>query len=641
MGSIGLRQIGLALSCVLALGGCAAEMAEEGEEFESMYGPFPFDENLGNSEKGDLVGSAHVLRSIDLDSRISGTFDPAIRVYGFTFEAKVGARINIRLEAKAGRDSADPSAATGLDTVMALYGPMAGDAPGTRISYVDDDSSGTAAQLPAFDVPQDGRYLVVFSSWNDPGRGTYEISLGCSGTEFQCRRPLTTRACTPGTHYIVGGTRLGTQTWDKCEVVLLEETRVEAGAVLTIQPGVTVKGNYVGTGAYGTVRLIVDGSLQAVGTDDQRVLFTALRDQGWGGLVLNGSSHTLEHVSVERARLGVEVNGTRNTFRDLVVDSGETGLRFNTGSSESRAERLKVTQVNNGLEIRGGAVRIEDSTFVGRGGTGTGILGVSGAHSEFRRALVAGFADGLHLTSTELEVYDGTIVNNTRGITVTGAGTGINPPYTCPAAPSVTVSAPTPPSRPLPPLPTTWGRDPVFVRCDIVNNTEYGVRILAPELLVIESCNVTGNGSGIEVHAPALHPDSRIRASNIHDNGRTASQVDARHLQGTLDITGNYWIDISDPDLSANWTTTHSQPQACTTTAVSSSMPTGNGWSCTATTYISNGNYNYSCSQTINPSWSSTVRFTGFSPTELRAGPELRSCSDQVLQERIDQRLAN
>jgi hypothetical protein len=186
------------------------------------------------------------------------------------------------------------------------------------------------------------------------------------------------------------------------------------------------------------------------------------------------------------------------------------------------------------------------------------------------------------------------------------------------------------------------------VRCDIINNQEYGIWIEAPELLVVESCNVRGNGAGIVVHADALHEDSRISASNVFENGDSLVQVETYHQHGTLDISGNYWAQISDPELSASWDRHHEDSMTCrgsrTIRTSSSSQPDGNTgpWRCTwqNRTY-SNGRYThrYSCTYTQNVDWESPVSFTGFSPVELSAGPDLENYVDQVQQERQAQGL--
>ena len=68
-------------------------------------------------------------------------------------------------------------------------------------------SAGDIAAPPvSFEVEQDGRYLVAFSSWDDTGTGDYRLDIECEGTDFQCRRPDFVKPCTAGQIFIQGTT---------------------------------------------------------------------------------------------------------------------------------------------------------------------------------------------------------------------------------------------------------------------------------------------------------------------------------------------------------------------------------------------------------------------------------------------------
>ncbi|MEM9452540.1 MAG: hypothetical protein AAGF11_00065 [Myxococcota bacterium] len=64
-----------------------------------------------------------------------------------------------------------------------------------------------------------------------------------------------------------------------------------------------------------------------------------------------------------------------------------------------------------------------------------------------------------------------------------------------------------------------------------------------------------GHGAGVIIASSSLHDDSRIAGNNIHDNGDGPVQLQTLHNEGTLDISGNYWAQISDPELSASCST--------------------------------------------------------------------------------------
>jgi hypothetical protein len=586
-----------------------------------------------SAEAALMVDHVKNIQPLELDKPFDGRLDRKVRVYGLSFEAKAGATIHVDLSTRAGKGAQDVQPGAPLDTVAALYGPMKGDSKGPRLSLVEDGSP-----LPALDVKEDGTYLLAFGTWDDPGTdGTFTVKAGCEGTDFQCLRPVG-QTCTNNVRYIQGGTHIGTETWNDCTVVLLEEAHVDAGAVLTISPGVTVKGNFIGTGPYGSIGLVVDGTVQAVGTKEHPIVFTALKD-GWAGVTVKGNSSTFQNVFVEKAATGLAVYGSGNSFNDVVIDSGGLGMLFAENSKDNAVKRVRIDQIDSGIRFeQGSAATIDDSTLVGRGnGNGVGIQATGAEVSQFRRALVAGFGDGLRLDGTALDVTDGTITNNARGVTLTGPNAGVHPKY--PACPSTDWPAPVPP--PAPPTYTYYRRDPSFVRCDITKNKEYGIKLLAPELLVVEDSNIKNNGAGVVIEADGLNADSRIVRSNVYGNGNGLVQVESSHRDGTLNISGNFWNQISDPELSASWKVAHSASSTCRADGCGS-QNCGSSYTCSGgRNYHSGqqGNTYYwdGCSAPSSVSWSGALSFTGFSPTELVAGPKEADLCDLVKRERQEQ----
>lgn len=196
---------------------------------------------------------------------------------------------------------------------------------------------------------------------------------------------------------------------------------------------------------------------------------------------------------------------------------------------------------------------------------------------------------GLHLADTQFAISDSTFTDNRRGVYVTGENTGVRPPE-CRIA-----RAPEPRwAR----SPTTWFYDPIFLHCDIFNNEEMGVLLDSPQFVQIRKSNIVDNGSfGVQVdahhirnlneeEATALREliagvdlelvdnNSHIRNKIIIRNNRNGqpetlpeycdawgkpgdeasgeaapcvtTQVDVRHVEGTLDLTGNWWGFTSD-----------------------------------------------------------------------------------------------
>ncbi len=94
----------------------------------------------------------------------------------------------------------------------------------------------------------------------------------------------------------VGGPIIVDTTWDLAgsPYVMTSNVTVNPGVTLTIDPGVMVQGQN------GTL-LIVEGSLQALGTAAQPITFTSQLDSGpgqWAGLVYDGGGGALDHVTL-------------------------------------------------------------------------------------------------------------------------------------------------------------------------------------------------------------------------------------------------------------------------------------------------------------------------------------------------------
>lgn len=57
----------------------------------------------------------------------------------------------------------------------------------------------------------------------------------------------------------------------------------------------------------------------------------------------------------------------------------------------------------------------------------------------------------------------------------------------------------------------------------------------------------------LSIRGGALADESFFRENNVYDNNEGTSELRTYHRQGRLDISQNYWKEISDPALSANW----------------------------------------------------------------------------------------
>lgn len=464
------------------------------------------DDTTGRDIGETIEKSAKIVDSIAPTATIEGTFDPRVRTYGYVVPVKAGAKITARLEAQGGSDANRPDKAAPLDTVIQVSAPFK--SPSERGAKITESDDGESAGAPpvVFKADKDQNFFIAFSSWEDTGTGRYKLSLTCEGTDFQCQRAQFDKPCETGDGplYVQGAAIEGNVTWDKCEVVLLEQATVTPGSTLTIRPGVTVKGNYLSNqnpnDRFGTVRLDVQGLLQVVGTAQHPVAFTSLKgDRGWGGITLRSPGNSMQHVVIERGNQAVEVMG---------------GASLNVDDS-----------------------LIEGVTIDGQR-SGAGIVARQDVDATFKRAVVKGFARGLDLVNAHrMVVEDSVIRENGLGMFIQGTG---GQTADCGSPPQV----------------TTW-RDPIVTHTDIINNEQQGILVSGSDVLVqVAKSNIVGNGGvGIEIQGRGLNPASFFRESNVYGNSMQSDRIDFRtyHRGGTIDISQNYWQDISDPELSANW----------------------------------------------------------------------------------------
>ncbi|MFN3201239.1 MAG: right-handed parallel beta-helix repeat-containing protein [Bradymonadia bacterium] len=493
------RAIAMMAPCALLTFGCGGE-----ETTESNSG---VDIAAFDSAKTDIGKRAKLIDNIGLDSEIQGQFDPAVRTYGYIIEAKKGAKLQITLEGFAGEDARGIEAGAELDTIMALYGPYeSGENPGEKLIEHDDNGRSLSPAPIQFEVEQDGKYLIAFTSFDDTGSGKYTVKVGCDGTDFQCQRPDFDKPCEEGKLYVQGGVVEEDTTWDTCEVILLEPTRVAEGKILTIKPGVEVKGNYLSPNGqnFGNVTLTAS-TIQAVGTPEHPIAFTAFTDRGWGGLVLTGESSSLDNIYIEKANVA------------LTLRNGATGTVSNS-----------IIQGN--FEVGGASVMGQ-----------AGIRATADVDANFIRAEVKGFQIGIDAQNAEhLVIEDSIIHGNNSGVRVSGQNR-IN------GCRNVA-------------QPQVW-RDPKFIHTDIYDN-QTGIEIWGSDILIqVEKSNIIKNrGFAIDIQGGTLNPESYVRDTNIFENNRATAtdntmQIRSFHRTGRVDISDNYWRFISDPQLSTSWNT--------------------------------------------------------------------------------------
>lgn len=461
------------------------------------------DRGLATDTAESIEQNAKIIDTIGPNATVEGKFDPRVRAYGYVVPLKAGAKISVSLEAKGGDDALRNDKNAPLDMQLAVNAPYtSGTSRGTRVVTRDDAAAAQNAPL-TFKADRDQNYLVTFLSTEDTGTGSFKLSLTCEGTDFQCERADLNKPCKQEQLFVQGATIEGDTTWDQCEVILLESATVPEGSTLTIKPGVTVKGNYIDVqnpdSAFGTVSLTVQGLLQVAGTQKAPVAFTSFKeDRGWGGIVLRSNGNSMKNVVIEKANIGIDVpNGGNVTVTDSLIQ----GVTLNRTRPEA------------------------------------GIRAQQNVEATFTRALVKGFRRGLYLANAQkMIIEDSVIRENLVGVYIEGQ----NPTTTCS----------------YPPVTPARYHDPIITHSDIIENASHGVHVVGSDVLVqISKSNLVNNtGRAIAIEGSNLAPESFFRENNVFDNNQGKGQeVHSYHRRGTLDISKNYWKEISDPELSQNW----------------------------------------------------------------------------------------
>ena len=168
---------------------------------------------------------------------------------------------------------------------------------------------------------------------------------------------------------------------------MLEPATVKPGSTLTIA-GVAVKGNYItfsnsANDRFGYVGLTVEALRRRHAVEP--VSFTGLKaDRGWGGLTFKSKGSSMRNVVVERANVGVAIEGEASVD---VTDSYLEGA--NVDGQRSLA----------------------------------GIRAQAEVSAKFERAVVKGFERGLDLENARhFEITDAVIRENGIGVHVAGQG---------------------------------------------------------------------------------------------------------------------------------------------------------------------------------------------------------------------------
>ncbi len=509
-----------AAATLFIFGACggAGEGTEEGTQKEGVnVGAFADD-----AGKGDLAKSTKVIDDMKPDSQVKGKFSRKVRTYGYIVEARAGAELTVDLSTVTGADA--DAAGTSLDTMYVIHGPYkSAKEPGPKLFEADDtDDQNLNPPSTTFKVEEDGKYFIAFTSFEDTGeKSTYDLNISCKGTDLQCSLPAASKPCKAGELYIQGNSIAENQTWDKCDVIVLENVTIEEDATVTVKPGVTVRNNFIvgnsGDQFFGEVGINVNGRLQADGTDKNPITFTNFVDEhGWAGITFNSKSNSIKHAFIENVHTGVEVTTDASAKLDHLVIEGDPQVDTDLTDRNQLFNSISNSRAQAGVSV-------------GQNG-----------EADITHSLIKKFQRGVLVNnSTLVTTQDSVIRYNTTGVQVIGVG---GRRTSCPSRrPAVT-----PPPRFI---------DPKIDHTDIIDNGRGFLLQNDGVFIQVQKSNIVDNQlEGILLQGGGLTEDSFIRENNIFFNNGSSEmesnvQVRSFHVSGVIDLSDNYWKYLSDPFL--------------------------------------------------------------------------------------------
>ncbi len=241
--------------------------------------------------------------------------------------------------------------------------------------------------------------------------------------------PMPFRALRPLLDQTVSGVITESTTWTTGNVyTLTSDVIITRGVVLTIEPGVIVKGA-------ASAELRVLGHLRAVGAPSDWITFTSSTDSGpdqWQGLVFDGGTGDLQHVVV---RYGGNLNSIlseaslSNPGSNIAVRNVLTGeVRLDACQVMTAGAFYNGSRTDYGLYVENSHVVVSGTVFRGNGDTDADYaLYAKGAStmvtvtgSEFRDN--GGWATRVEAHGVQ-RITDNTFTNNTYNRVLVAGGT--------------------------------------------------------------------------------------------------------------------------------------------------------------------------------------------------------------------------
>jgi hypothetical protein len=189
-----------------------------------------------------------------------------------------------------------------------------------------------------------GTVVVTYTAGSTAGAGSVILTV-TDGDGKASTGTAVLNVVTEKIEFVVSSNITENTTWETGKVyILASRISVEAGAELTIQPGVIIKGE-AGTGANATALLVArNAKLFAEGTADQPIIFTSVADEIqpgqvvspnldpslnglWGGLLILGNARISADASPSQIE-GIPPSDPNGLYGGEVDDDNSGIVRF-------------------------------------------------------------------------------------------------------------------------------------------------------------------------------------------------------------------------------------------------------------------------------------------------------------------------
>ena len=203
-------------------------------------------------------------------------------------------------------------------------------------------------------------------------------------------------------------------TW-RGQVLIEGHLTIAAQATVSVSPGTTVRFRSTAEGVEGL--LLVRGRLQAVGTPEKPVLFTAdgidPAPDDWQGILFLDSSkkNLLEWCRVEAAATGVDAEYSDLTMRNTTISRSRTGVAIRSSSGVITGGG--VTDCTTGFTCAFGDADVEDIRL---SGNFRGIVITGGSLFLSASEVTASQGNGIEASGARLRLEGNKVTRNGAGL---------------------------------------------------------------------------------------------------------------------------------------------------------------------------------------------------------------------------------